>query len=354
MADDLEVGPQPERTQSNPESVEEEIADYLPLLVELAEAEPEDEPEERGKDPVHTYLREISRIDLLDKEGEVRLAQRIEAGNKALEELARGNVSPERRAQLELIIKDGEAARDHLALANLRLVVSIAKRYMHRGLSFLDLIQEGNMGLMRAVEKFDWRKGYKFSTYATWWIRQAITRAIADQARTIRVPVHTMEAVQELKRLRQEFIQAHGTAPTYEELADMLGISVDRVKKIERAAAYTTSLERPLSEDEDETLGDFLADEDAPSPAREALRARLKEELRQALTELDPREREILELRYGLLDDHPRTLKDVANQFDITRERVRQLELKALEKLKYPGRHRTLWYLRSLLLAEEE
>ncbi len=352
MAEEGEFNPAPEPEERGLEA-EEEIADFIPLLVELAEAEPDEEPDERARDPVHTYLREISRVELLDKEGEVRLAQKIEAGVKARQELQNGNLPPERRAYLEQLVREGEEARAHLAKANLRLVVSIAKRYMHRGLSFLDLIQEGNIGLMRAVEKFDWRRGYKFSTYATWWIRQAITRAIADQARTIRVPVHTMEAVQEIRRLRQEYIQARGTPPSYEELAELLGVSVDRVKKIERAAAHVTSLERPMAEDDDETLGDFLADEDAPSPAREALRARLREELRQALAELDPREREILELRYGLLDGHPRTLKEVANHFDITRERVRQLELKALEKLKYPGRHRTLWYLWSLIFSED-
>ncbi|MBC7093769.1 sigma-70 family RNA polymerase sigma factor [Candidatus Bipolaricaulota bacterium] len=354
MPDDLEVGPPEQREGAMAEPADEELAEVLPFLVELAEAEPEEEPEERGRDPVRTYLREIGRVPLLTKEEEVDLAQRIEAGREAAAELAQGkNIPLARRAELERQAQDGEAARERLAVSNLRLVVSIAKRYMHRGLSFLDLIQEGNMGLMRAVEKFDWRKGYKFSTYATWWIRQAITRAIADQARTIRVPVHTIEAVQELHRLRREYIRKHGSPPTYEELAELLGTSVDRVKKIEQAAAHTTSLERPLSDEDDETLGDFIADDTAPSPAREALRAKLREELKKALAELDPREREILELRYGLLDGHPRTLKEVATQFEITRERVRQLELKALEKLKYPARQRSLRYLRGLLLSEE-
>lgn len=352
MPEDLEIVP-PEPREPGTGAEEEELRDLIPLIAELADSEPEEEPPERGRDPVRTYLREIGHVPLLTREEEVELAQKVEAGTAALEELAQGGADPERRKELERILHEGEAARERLAVSNLRLVVSIAKRYMHRGLSFLDLIQEGNIGLMRAVEKFDWRKGYKFSTYATWWIRQAITRAIGDQARTIRVPVHTMEAVQELARLRRDYIREHGVPPSYEQLAELLGTSVERVKKIEQAAAFTTSLERPLSDDEDDTLGDFIADMSAQSPVREALHARLRDELRAALTELDPREREILELRYGLLDGHPRTLKEVASQFEITRERVRQLELKALEKLKYPAHHRSLRSLRELLLSEE-
>ncbi|GAB4304138.1 MAG: hypothetical protein Kow0097_00600 [Candidatus Bipolaricaulota bacterium] len=352
MPEDIEIV-HPEAREPGTAADEDELGDLIPLIAELADSEPEEEPAERGRDPVRTYLREIGRVPLLTREEEVELAQKVEAGTAALEELNQGVVDPQRRAELEKIIQEGDAARERLAVSNLRLVVSIAKRYMHRGLSFLDLIQEGNIGLMRAVEKFDWRKGYKFSTYATWWIRQAITRAIGDQARTIRVPVHTMEAVQELGRLRREYIREHGSPPTYEQLAEILGTSVERVKKIEQAAAFTTSLERPLSDEDDDTLGDFIADDSAQSPAREALRARLRDELREALAELDPREREILELRYGLLDGHPRTLKEVASQFEITRERVRQLELKALEKLKYPARHRSLRSLRELLLSEE-
>jgi len=341
--------------EGRPEGLEgeEDLLTLLPFLVEMAEAEPE-EPEERAQDPIRTYLREIGRVPLLTKEEEVELAQKIEAGREAARRLrTEKNLPPEERARLEELVREGQAARERMATANLRLVVSIAKRYMHRGLSFLDLIQEGNIGLMRAIEKFDWRKGFKFSTYATWWIRQAITRAIADQARTIRVPTHTMEAVQELHRLRQEYVREHGVPPTYEELAELLGTSVDRVKKLEQALMSTTSLERPLSEDDEETLGDFIPDESAPSPVKEALKAKLREDLLRALQELEPREREILELRYGLKDGHPRTLKEVATQFDITRERVRQLELKALEKLKYPARQRSLRYLYSLLLSEE-
>ncbi len=330
----------------------EELAGLIPFILEMAEAEPEEE--ERAQDPIRTYIQEISRIPLLTKEEEVGLTQKIEAGREAARRLAQEkDLSPQERAKLEEWVREGQRARERMAASNLRLVVSIAKRYMHRGLSFLDLIQEGNIGLMRAIEKFDWRKGFKFSTYATWWIRQAITRAIADQARTIRVPSHTMEAIQELQSLRQEYVREHGVPPTYEELAELLGTSVDRVKKLERALMPTTSLERPLSEEDEETLGDFLPDESALSPMKEALKARLKEDLLRALQELEPREREILELRYGLRDGHPRTLKEVATHFDITRERVRQLELKALEKLKFPARQRSLRYLYTLLLSEE-
>jgi len=338
----------------------EELLETLPSLEELAEStEPvpadltDGEPQERGRDPVRTYLREIGRVPLLTREQEVELAQAFEAGQQAEEVLIKGDAPAEEIQRLQYLVAHGERAREKLTVANLRLVVSIAKRYMHRGVSFLDLIQEGNMGLMRAVEKFDWRKGYKFSTYATWWIRQSITRAIADQARTIRVPVHTVEALQELRRLRREHIQEHGVAPTYERLAERLGTSVERVKKIDQAASYTASLERPLSDDDEDTLGDFLADTSIPSPAREALRSKLKEELRQALQGLDGREREILELRYGLSDGHPRTLKEVAAMFDVTRERVRQIEIKALEKLKHPSRQQTLRRFRDLLAAEE-
>jgi len=352
--------PRLEHELGSEESFSEEFLETLPLLDELAEATepepqdwPEEDPEERGKDLVRTYLREIGRVPLLTKEQEIELARGIEAGNAALEALSEDGLPAERMEQLRQQAAAGQAAHERLTVANLRLVVSIAKRYMHRGVSFLDLIQEGNMGLMRAVEKFDWRKGYKFSTYATWWIRQSITRAIADQARTIRVPVHTVEALQELRRLRREHIQRNGRAPTYEELAEQLGTSVDRVKKIDQAASYTASLERPLSDDDDDTLGDFLADASIPSPAREALRSKLKEELQKVLLGLEPREREILELRYGLSDGHPRTLKEVAAMFDVTRERVRQIEIKALEKLKHPARQHTLRRFRNLLSAEE-
>jgi len=314
----------------------------------------EETPRSR-EDPIRTYLKEIGRVPLLTKEEEVALAKAMEEGKLAAQRLKEegDKLSPEEREELERKVKEGEAARKKLIESNLRLVVSVAKRYMHHGLSLLDLIQEGNIGLMRAVEKFDWRKGYKFSTYATWWIRQAITRALADQTRTIRVPTHAAETLQDLSEARREHIQRYGTAPTYEELSETLGIPVDKIKRIEQVARYTSSLERPLSEDEDETLGDLIADSSVPSPSKEAIREKLREELLKAIRELDPREREILELRYGLRDGHPRTLKEVAAMFDVTRERIRQIELRALEKLKHPSRRAALKRYRDLLLSEE-
>jgi len=324
------------------ESVEKQAQDpaedkeiyYIPefLEAELEEAEETEEVEEKNLatsagDPVKLYLQDIGKIPLLTREEEVELAQRIERGDRE--------------------------AKEKLILSNLRLVVSIAKRYIGRGLSFLDLIQEGNIGLMRAVEKFDWTKGYKFSTYATWWIRQAITRAIADQSRIIRIPVHMIETVRELDRAKKEHIQEHGEVPDLIKLAEELGMPVEKIKRVENVAQYTTSLERPIGDDEDDTLGDFIEDESAPSPIKETLKMFLAEELERALDQLDDREKEILKLRYGLEDGHPRTLKDVARVFNITRERVRQIEIKALEKLKHPSRKQELKKFRELLMNEE-
>ncbi len=311
-----------------PEFTEEELEEQFE---EEADEDFEEDGEALGvepsSDPVKMYLHEIGKISLLSREQEVELASRVVAGEKG--------------------------ARDALITANLRLVVSIAKKYMGRGLSFLDLIQEGNLGLMRAVEKFDPSKGFKFSTYATWWIRQAITRAIADQSRTIRIPVHMIETVRELQRLKKEHLQEHGAAPDLQSLSSELGIPEEKIKQVENVSQYTTSLERPVGEDEEDTLGDFIEDKDAPSPTRETYRMFLVEELGRALDQLTEREKDILRLRYGLDDGHPRTLKDVARVFNITRERVRQIEIKALEKLKHPTRKEELQKFRQLLMSEE-
>jgi RNA polymerase primary sigma factor len=321
MPDDATIYDIPELTEEElEEQLEEEVDEELEEEGEVLEGEAD-------HDPVKMYLQEIGRVSLLSREQEIELASRVVAGEKW--------------------------ARDQLIVANLRLVVSIAKRYMGRGLSFLDLIQEGNLGLMRAVEKFDHTKGYKFSTYATWWIRQAITRAIADQSRTIRIPVHMIETVRELQRLKKEHLQEHGSAPDLEALSTELGIPQEKIKQVENVSPYTTSLERPIGEDEEDTLGDFIEDKDAPSPTKETYRMFLVEELDKALNQLTDREKEILKLRYGLEDGHPRTLKDVARVFNITRERVRQIEIKALEKLKHPTRKEELQKFRQLLLSEE-
>ena len=282
---------------------------------------------ETAEDPVKMYLQDIGRIPLLSRDEEVSLAKRVAGGDKE--------------------------ARDKLITANLRLVVSIAKKYLGRGLSFLDLIQEGNLGLMKAVEKFDYTKGYKFSTYATWWIRQAITRAIADQSRTIRIPVHMIETVRELQRVKKEHVQEHGEPPDLGALSKELHMPVDKIKRVENVSQYTASLERPIGEEEEDTLGDFLEDKNAPSPTKETFRMFLGEELEKALNQLNDREKDILKLRYGLEDGHPRTLKDVACVFNITRERVRQIEIKALEKLKHPSRKEELRKFRELLLSED-
>jgi RNA polymerase primary sigma factor len=309
-----------------PEFTEEELEEQLEEETD-EELDEDGEALEPANDPVKMYLHEIGKISLLSREQEVELASRVVAGEKC--------------------------ARDELITANLRLVVSIAKKYMGRGLSFLDLIQEGNLGLIRAVEKFDPTKGFKFSTYATWWIRQAITRAIADQSRTIRIPVHMIETVRELQRLKKEHVHEHGAAPDLQALSSELGIPEEKIKQVENVSQYTTSLERPIGEDEEDTLGDFLEDKDAPSPTKETYRMFLVEELDRALNQLSDREKDILKLRYGLEDGHPRTLKDVARVFNITRERVRQIEIKALEKLKHPTRKEELQKFRQLLMSEE-
>ncbi|QUL99469.1 MAG: RNA polymerase sigma factor RpoD [Candidatus Fermentithermobacillus carboniphilus] len=267
-------------------------------------------------DPVRMYLKEIGRVPLLTAEEEVELAKRMEMGDKE--------------------------AKQRLIEANLRLVVSIAKRYVGRGMLFLDLIQEGNMGLIKAVEKFDYRKGYKLSTYATWWIRQAITRAIADQARTIRIPVHMVETINKLIRIERQLLQQLGRSPTAEEIAEEMGITPDKVREIQKIAQEPVSLETPIGEEEDSHLGDFIEDEDAPAPAEAASFLLLREQIEEVLDTLNEREQKVLRLRFGLDDGKARTLEEVGREFGVTRERIRQIEAKALRKLRHPQRSKKL------------
>lgn len=267
-------------------------------------------------DPVRMYLKEIGKVPLLSADEEIDLAQRMEEGD--------------------------DYAKQRLCEANLRLVVSIAKRYVGRGMLFLDLIQEGNLGLIKAVDKFDYRKGYKFSTYATWWIRQAITRAIADQARTIRIPVHMVETINKLIRVSRQLLQTYGREPTPEEISKEMGITVEKVREIQKIAQEPVSLETPIGEEEDSHLGDFIPDDDVPAPAEAAAFSMLKEQLVEVLDTLTDREQKVLKLRFGLDDGRSRTLEEVGKEFDVTRERIRQIEAKALRKLRHPSRSKKL------------
>ena len=267
-------------------------------------------------DPVRMYLKEIGKVPLLSAEEEIELAKRMEAGD--------------------------EEAKKKLCEANLRLVVSIAKRYVGRGMLFLDLIQEGNLGLIKAVDKFDYTKGYKFSTYATWWIRQAITRSIADQARTIRIPVHMVETINKLIRVSRQLLQENGREPTPDEIAEEMGITVEKVREILKIAQEPVSLETPIGEEEDSHLGDFIPDDDAPAPAEAAAFSMLKEQLVEVLSTLTDREQKVLKLRFGLEDGRARTLEEVGKEFEVTRERIRQIEAKALRKLRHPTRSKKL------------
>ena len=298
-------------------------------------------------DPVRMYLKEIGKVPLLTAAEEIDLAMKIEAGVAAMEELEKAEdegIELERREKRRLgrIEQVGIDAKQQLIEANLRLVVSIAKRYVGRGMLFLDLIQEGNLGLIRAVEKFDYTKGFKFSTYATWWIRQAITRAIADQARTIRIPVHMVETINKVKKVSSQLLHTSGHEPTAEEISDELDMPVDKVREIMRVAQEPVSLETPIGEEEDSHLGDFIPDDDAPAPADAASHTLLRETLGDVLDSLTPREEKVLRLRFGLEDGRSRTLEEVGKEFNVTRERIRQIEAKALRKLRHPSRSKKL------------
>ncbi|WP_442954022.1 RNA polymerase sigma factor RpoD [Parolsenella sp.] len=294
-------------------------------------------------DPVRMYLKEIGKVDLLTAAEEVDLAMKIEAGTEATEKLEaheRGELELSRveLRRLNRVEQVGLEAKQSLISANLRLVVSIAKRYVGRGMLFLDLIQEGNLGLIRAVEKFDYTKGFKFSTYATWWIRQAITRAIADQARTIRIPVHMVETINKLVRVQRQLLQDLGRDPTPEEIGEEMGMSAERIREIQKISQEPVSLETPIGEEEDSQLGDFIEDSQAVAPPEAASDSMLREQLEQVLDGLADRERKVIKLRFGLEDGHPRTLEEVGREFGVTRERIRQIESKTLAKLRHPSR----------------
>ena len=301
-------------------------------------------------DPVRMYLKEIGKVDLLTPDEEVELAKKMQAGMEAKEKIKElderqrnGEQIDEKEYQaLRKAIRSGENAKKRLSEANLRLVVSIAKRYVGRGMLFLDLIQEGNLGLLKAVEKFDCTKGFKFSTYATWWIRQAITRAIADQARTIRIPVHMVETINKVIRVSRQLLQELGHDPQPEEIAEEMNMPVERVREILKIAQEPVSLETPIGEEEDSHLGDFIPDDDALEPAEAASFTLLKEQLVEVLKTLTPREEKVLRLRFGIEDGRTRTLEEVGKEFNVTRERIRQIEAKALRKLRHPSRSKKL------------
>jgi RNA polymerase primary sigma factor len=308
-------------------------------------ATPDDDAGARSptNDPVRMYLKEIGRVPLLTAEEEVDLAKRVEAGLFASEKLTMNvSLAPGLHRDLELIERDGQLAKKRLIEANLRLVVSIAKRYVGRGMLFLDLIQEGNLGLIRAVEKFDYTKGYKFSTYATWWIRQAITRAIADQARTIRIPVHMVETINKLVRIQRQLLQDLGREPTPEEIGKEMELPPERVREIQKLSQEPVSLETPIGEEDDSNLGDFIEDSDAVVPIDAASFILLQEQLDSILHTLSEREKKVIQLRFGLTDGHPRTLEEVGKEFGVTRERIRQIESKTLSKLRHPSRSQKL------------
>ena len=349
------------------EQLEDALATLIEMGIEISDAElqePVGQPKDRRErqtvestvkasdidltaididDSISLYLKEIGRIPLLTAEQEVSLAKRMEAGRLSKKRLSNErNLSYDERVDLSAIVRDGKSAQEHLIKANSRLVVSVAKKYVGRGVPFLDLIQEGNIGLIRAVNKFDYRRGYKFSTYATWWIRQAVTRAIADQGRTIRVPVHMYEQINRLARVSRQLVQELGRDPTVEEIARELGVSPKKVERTIKVSQRPLSLEMPVGEEDDSFLGDFIEDNDAPSPTDQASQQLLRDQIDDIFVSLTPREVRILQLRFGLVDGYSYTLEEVGKKFGVTRERIRQIEAQALGRLRHPSRSRKL------------
>jgi RNA polymerase primary sigma factor len=327
----------------SPDRIDELFEEFTGMGIDIVDEQKDEKPAAEDEDalpaglslddPVRMYLKEIGRVPLLSMEDERTLAMAIEAGE--LEAQRNGTAR-------NGVVEHGLLAKRQLTEANLRLVVSIAKKYVGRGMQFLDLIQEGNLGLIRAVEKFDYRKGYKFSTYATWWIRQAITRALADQARTIRIPVHMVETINRLIKISRQLLQEYGREPTAEEIAAEMGLTPEKVREVIKISQEPISLETPIGEEEDSHLGDFIEDQEAVAPAEAASVMLLKEKMADVLKNLTERERKVLELRFGLQDGHQRTLEEVGQEFGVTRERIRQIEAKALRKLRHPSRGKAL------------
>jgi len=346
------------------EQLEDALATLIEMGIEISDVELEEPTEEKQAkgavavesaaadidltaididDSISLYLKEIGRIPLLTAEQEVALAKRMEAGRNSKRRLSKEtSLTQEERGRLVELVKDGKAAQEHLIKANSRLVVSVAKKYVGRGVPFLDLIQEGNIGLIRAVKKFDYQRGYKFSTYATWWIRQAVTRAIADQGRTIRVPVHMYEQINRLARVSRQLVQELGRDPTVEEIAEELGVSSKKVERTIKVSQRPLSLEMPVGEEDDSFLGDFIEDSDAPSPTDQASQQLLRDQIDNIFVSLTPREVRILQLRFGLVDGYSYTLEEVGKKFGVTRERIRQIEAQALGRLRHPSRSRKL------------